>query len=125
MTDVPPSRPIVLSDVKPSSIAPDPSENKGTPTSLGGTTSLDGARQVIAYILLAALIAVIAFSAVASAIYASPCLRSGPGMAEVCKQAQSGGENVGKTMGVILTAIIGLVGSVVGFYFGSSQKAGG
>jgi predicted small integral membrane protein len=73
----------------------------------------------IAYALLAALFVVVIFLMIAGAIVAKGCYYS----TDACAASKSTLEILTTITGLVFTPLVGLVGSVVGFYFGS--KAGG
>ncbi len=96
--------------------------DKGSPTGVEPSRSIDATRERIAYILLGTLGAIVALQAIAGIVFAADCW--GSGGKESCDLAKSSLGLVTNTLSTIFTAMIGLVGSVVGFYFGS-QKQGG
>jgi hypothetical protein len=77
------------------------------------------ARGRIAYALLAALFAVVIFLLIAGMVIARSCYFS----TDNCSASKNTLEILTTVTGLIFSTFVGLVGSVVGFYFGS--KAGG
>jgi uncharacterized membrane protein YeaQ/YmgE (transglycosylase-associated protein family) len=94
--------------------------NMGSATAVTPYT-LDGTRQRIAFILLGILGAIVLVEVIASAVFASNCwfFETTKGS---CPQAQASLSVLTSAMGTIFTAMVGLVGSVVGFYFGSQKQ---
>lgn len=76
------------------------------------------ARAYIAYILLGTMVGSIIFIAIAGAILAEDCYTS-----PKCMSAKESMNIVIQIMSLIFTPIVGLVGSVIGFYFGSKAAA--
>lgn len=81
--------------------------------------SLDSTRKRIAFFLLWIMAGVIALVAVVSLIYSANCWFSG----DKCTQAEKALSLLNTGVSPMFTAMIGLVGSVVGFYFGSKQSS--
>lgn len=140
MTDVgvtsnlpPPASPpglINLTTVTPASGVGGGGGSGGGATPPGSATSvtpynLDETRQQIAFILLGILGFIILIQLISSAVLAAGCWSTATldkaGVA-ACPQAQASLGVLTSVLGTVFTAMIGLVGSVVGFYFGS-QKA--
>lgn len=86
-----------------------------------GARSVNDTREAIAYLLLGTLIGVVVFEAVFSVVIGGSCWRSG---ACTDRDSQAIGL-VTTTLQPMFTAMVGLVGSVVGYYFGSQKNAGG
>ena len=124
-TPQPPPAPIELVGLVPPAVAPRVTDgpiipDQRSPVRVGPDTVLDAPRERIAYILLGTLAAIIVLQAIASSVFAGDCWRYGGS----CNVAGSSLGLITSTMTTIFTAMVGLVGSVVGFYFGS-QKQGG
>lgn len=96
-----------------------------SPTSLGvpdGVQSglkLEQTRANIAYALLAILFLVVAFEVLSGAALSGACWTWG----SYCRQANASLSMIASSTQPIFTAMIGLVGSVVGFYFGSKSQS--
>ncbi len=93
--------------------------DRGSPAGLR-RTSLEDTRERIAWMVLATLAGVILLDALVSALLAQGCWTYGR-----CDRASAALGLLTTTLGTIFTAMIGLVGSVVGFYFGSRKAGGG
>jgi hypothetical protein len=93
---------------------------KGTPTRVGQSRALDSDRRVIAFILLAILAGVILVEVLGSGVLAVSCWFSETNGA--CPRGQAALGLLTTALGAIFTAMVGLVGSVVGFYFGSQKQ---
>jgi|UPI0006476D72 hypothetical protein len=124
----PPTATISLSTIGPSSAGSGgASSGPSAPTavSVSPDFSLDRTRQYIAFALLGILGLIILVELISSAVLATGCWNTakpdGTGMM-ACPQAQASLGVLTSVLGTVFTAMIGLVGSVVGFYFGS-QKA--
>lgn len=101
----------------PATIAPT-TDARGTALGLGDTTFV-GTQRRIAFMLLWIMIGVIAIITVMSLGYSLRCAFDGA----ACDTGSSALKLLNDSMSPIFTAMIGLVGSVVGFYFGSKQGA--
>ena len=75
-------------------------------------------REKLAYFLLWIMIGIIAVFAILSTTYSVDCLN---GHDAKCTLESESLNIVVTTLSPIFTAMVGLVGSVVGFYFGSKQ----
>lgn len=107
-----------LTKVKPQG-KPNP-DNLGSPDDVSAGRRLEATRTYIAYALLAILGAVVLIEVLASAAFANACWMWG----STCKQAQGALAMITSNIQTIFTAMVGLVGSVVGFYFGSKSSGG-
>lgn len=89
----------------------------GTPT---GVVPYDEnkTRENIAYLLLALLIGVIAVVVLVSLFYSFDCRFGG----DKCQTDSAALQLLTSQVAPIFTAVIGIVGSVVGFYFGSKKS---
>lgn len=90
----------------------------GTPTVVQDF-SLDTTRKRIAFFLLYIMAGVIALVALVSLIYSADCWLNG----SKCTQAEGALNLLNSGIAPMFTAMIGLVGSVVGFYFGSKSTS--
>jgi hypothetical protein len=99
-----------------------PSGNRGG-TGSGGSPaavedySLDSTRKRIAFFLLYIMAAIVALVALVSLIYSGDCWLHGT----KCTQAEGALTLLNSGIAPMFTAMVGLVGSVVGFYFGSKS----
>lgn len=97
----------------------------GTGTGDGGSPaavqdySLDSTRKRIAFFLLFIMAAIVALVALVSLIYSVGCWRGG---GTQCTQAEGALTLLNTGISPMFTAMVGLVGSVVGFYFGSKAS---
>jgi len=80
--------------------------------------SIDSTRKKIAFFLLYIMAAVIALVALVSLFYSANCWMFG---GDKCTQATQALTLLNNGVAPMFTAMVGLVGSVVGFYFGSRQ----
>jgi hypothetical protein len=117
---------IILGDIKPGPlgggvVGGGSVGGGGTPIAVGPTYTLDGARRTIAFLLLGMLGTIILVEAIGSAVLATECwvFASPQGS---CPAAQSSLAVLTTVLGTVFTAMVGLVGSVVGFYFGSQKQ---
>ena len=94
---------------------------KGTPTGVGPRRPLDSDRRMIAFILLAILAGVILVEVFGSGVLAVSCWFSEKDGA--CPRGQAALGLLTNALGAVFTAMVGLVGSVVGFYFGSQKQS--
>ena len=97
----------------------------GTGTGDGGSPaavqdySLDSTRKRIAFFLLFIMAGIVALVALVSLLYSLDCwLSRTPGK---CTQAEGALTLLNSGIAPMFTAMVGLVGSVVGFYFGSKS----
>lgn len=93
-----------------------------TPSSAAASVSdfeLDRTRKQLAYRLLWILIGIIAIIMLMSVIYSVRCWTTN----ETCSDATQALGILTGAASPIFTAMVGLVGSVVGFYFGSKSSA--
>jgi len=94
--------------------------NPGSPSAVTGY-SVDATRQWIAFVLLGILGAFVFAEVLATVVLAFDCWVGHDGK---CTQEGVAMDLLTRGVGGAFTAIVGLVGSVVGFYFGSqSQKS--
>lgn len=126
--DVPPHAPLVLKNLRPERNSPgdgkgatDTSGDKGSPIGVSPPFNLDGTRRDIAFILLGMLAAIILIIVLSSSIMAVSCW-FGAKPDGTCPQAQASLGVLTSVFGTVFTAMVGLVGSVVGFYFGSQKQ---
>lgn len=82
--------------------------------------SIDSTRKKIAFFLLYIMAAVIALVALVSLFYSANCWMFG---GDKCTQATEALTLLNNGVAPMFTAMVGLVGSVVGFYFGSRQTS--
>lgn len=99
--------------------APSATDTQGTVVSLGSRVFIDTQRR-IAFMLLWIMIGVIAIITIVSLGYSLRCSLSAT-TGDACEMGGAGLDLLTKSLSPIFTAMIGLVGSVVGFYFGSKQ----
>jgi hypothetical protein len=98
----------------------------GTGTGTGGSPtavedySIDSTRKRIAFFLLFIMAAIVALVALVSLIYSVGCWRGGTAQ---CTQAEGALTLLNTGIAPMFTAMVGLVGSVVGFYFGSKATS--
>jgi hypothetical protein len=124
----PPSPPISLAAIGPSSggNGGSGSSSPGTATAVTPDYSLDKTRQNIAFFLLGILGFIILIELISSGILATGCWSSAITDAKTgavsCPQAQASLGVLTSVLGTVFTAMVGLVGSVVGFYFGSQKQ---
>ena len=78
------------------------------------------ARAIIAYILLAVLVLVAIVMLIAAIVLARDCYAS-----KNCANAKDALAILTNAVGLVFTPIIGLVGSVIGFYFGAKSVSNG
>jgi hypothetical protein len=76
------------------------------------------ARAIIAYILLAVLVLVAIVMLIAALVLAQACYASTD-----CKNAKDALAVLTNAVGLVFTPIVGLVGSVIGFYFGAKSAS--
>jgi len=81
--------------------------------------TLDRTRRDIAYLLLWIMIGVMLVIILASVVYSVRCAMD----STTCAAATNALGVLTSSISPIFTAMVGLVGSVVGFYFGSKQAA--
>lgn len=110
-----PAEPVVLSTIK--ARGSPSSDNIGSPEGVRSGLKLEQTRANIAYGLLAILLLVVLFQVISSAALSSGCWVWG----SYCPQAEKALSMITSTTQSIFTAMVGLVGSVVGFYFGSKS----
>lgn len=102
------------------------------PAPAGGTADVGSAGEVVdfkftqtqrdlAFLLVRILIGVIAVILVVSVTYSIDCWRNADDVGEPCGSAGAALTLLTNSLSPIFTAMIGLVGSVVGFYFGSKK----
>jgi hypothetical protein len=99
---------------------PDAGATGGAPAAAGGQLedfSLDSTRKRIAFFLLYIMSGVIGLVALVSLVYSANCWFDGT----KCTQASQALGLLTNGITPMFTAMVGLVGSVVGFYFGSRQ----
>ncbi|HEY1752536.1 MAG TPA: hypothetical protein VGG29_14855 [Caulobacteraceae bacterium] len=77
------------------------------------------ARAIIAYILLGVLVLSVLVMLIAGVVLAADCY-----MAKSCTNAKDSMTVMTSSVGLIFTPIVGLVGSVIGFYFGAKAAKG-
>lgn len=75
-------------------------------------------QQQLAFRLLWVMIGVIFVIVASSAVYSATCFADG----RQCASATSALSIITNSLSPIFTAMVGLVGSVIGFYFGSKQQ---
>ena len=80
---------------------------------------LDATRRQIAFFLLWIMAGVIAAPVFATIVFSGWCWWNG---GDTCTNAGTAIDLLAKSMSQFVTAMVGLVGSVVGFYFGSKQN---
>ncbi len=80
--------------------------------------SIDATRKELAYLLLYVMIGVIVVIVIVSILYSLSCWNN----AAQCTAATNALGVLTSSISPIFTAMVGLVGSVVGFYFGSKQS---
>lgn len=90
----------------------------GSAVGVGPPEDLGETRRRIAYILLGILAAIIAVELVYAMIFSGSCFLD----KETCQSGDAAYKLILDAIGPVFTAMIGLVGSVVGFYFGSQSK---
>jgi hypothetical protein len=95
-------------------------DSRGTATGVSGYT-LDKTRQLIAFFLLGILALIVLVQVIGSAVFAGDCWFFDH-VKGSCPQAQASLGVLTSALGSVFTAMIGLVGSVVGFYFGSQKQ---
>lgn len=100
----------------PPILIPGGANNAGTASII--VPYIDKTREKIAYLLLAILIGVIAIITLVALIYSASCWFS----AAQCAAAQKALPILTDAIQPVFTAMIGIVGSVVGFYFGSKES---
>ena len=93
--------------------------DRGTVTGLGDYGSFSNTQRLIAFMLLWILIGIIMVIVIVSLAYTTQCVVA----KSPCTQAKDALDLLNKSLSPIFTAMIGLVGSVVGFYFGSKQTS--
>ncbi|MDQ2859853.1 MAG: hypothetical protein M3T55_03810 [Pseudomonadota bacterium] len=98
--------------------SPNPA-SMGVPDGVQSGLKLEQTRANIAYALLAILFLVVAFEVLSGAALSGACWTWG----SYCKQANASLSMIASSTQPIFTAMIGLVGSVVGFYFGSKSQS--
>ena len=104
-----------------SAVAPSGASNRvspGSPDGVGGGFMLEATRANIAYGLLAILLLVVLAQVISSAALSGGCWVWG----SYCPQAKEALTMISGATSSIFTAMVGLVGSVVGFYFGSKSE---
>lgn len=79
--------------------------------------SLDSTRKRIAFFLLYIMSGIVALVALVSLVYSADCWLNG----SKCTQAEGALTLLNSGIAPMFTAMVGLVGSVVGFYFGSKS----
>jgi hypothetical protein len=80
---------------------------------------IDRTREKIAFILLGILAAIILIEVLAGGIFAADCWTQA---GDNCSKVQASLGILTGVLGMVFTAMVGLVGSVVGFYFGSQKQ---
>jgi uncharacterized membrane protein YeaQ/YmgE (transglycosylase-associated protein family) len=90
----------------------------GSPARAGPPEDLGKTRRGIAYLLLAMLGAIIAVELIYAMIYSASCFVD----AKSCAAGTAAYQLILDGIDPVFTAMIGLVGSVVGFYFGSQRN---
>lgn len=105
-----------LNEAVGASVGNPSTDTRGTVVSLGAPTFFGTQRQ-IAFMLLYIMIGVIAIITIMSLGYSVGCSRD----VKACPINGNALKLLNDSMSPIFTAMIGLVGSVVGFYFGSKQ----
>jgi len=93
-------------------------QNIGSPAAVQAGYALETTRKNLAYILLALLFLVIVFQTLSGAILGNACWR----FVAYCTHAKESLDLVSGATQTVFTAMIGLVGSVIGFYFGSKAQ---
>jgi lipoprotein signal peptidase len=88
-----------------------------TPVAVEPTKILDATRKGIAYFLLSILVGVILLQVISSTVFAVSCWANN----NTCANSNAALQMIVGASGAIFTAMVGLVGSVVGFYFGSQK----
>ena len=97
----------------------------GTGTGDGGSPaavedySIDSTRKRIAFFLLYIMAGIVALVAFVSLFYSGSCWLNG----SKCTQAEGALTLLNTGIAPMFTAMVGLVGSVVGFYFGSKSTS--
>lgn len=118
--------PIILSDLKPAADGnPPTADGRGTPVSVGAPTLIDETRKKIAFFLLGILALVIILQVIFGSIYSVGCWNYGAHKlpsADPCVIADTSMKLMSSSLTPLFTAMVGLVGSVVGFYFGSKSQ---
>ena len=105
-------------------------QGRGTAAGAGGESgggspaalqdySLDSTRKRIAFFLLYIMAGIVALVALVSLVYSGDCWLNG----SKCTQAEGARTLLNSGIAPMFTAMIGLVGSVVGFYFGSKSTS--
>jgi hypothetical protein len=120
----PPATPVALEKVRPTTLA-DP-KTAPSATSVSDDGQLDGnTRRNIAYALVLLLASLVLFHFYQSSHLVAVCATMPP-VSTSCDLEKEAFGLAAKESQNIFTAIVGLVGSVVGFYFGqkSQQPAG-
>ena len=113
------SEPILLTTKRFAGSASELQNNAGSVAEVTAPKRLDidETRQQIAFILLWILGGIIVLEAIGGACFAGDCWLFGR-----CDRASTAFGLISSSMGAIFTAMVGLVGSVVGFYFGSQKQ---
>jgi hypothetical protein len=112
---------LVSAAPSPPSTPPPPTPNAATGTPSGVVKynlDLDETRKQLAYMLLWIMIGVIAVLMLVSLVYSVRCWLN----AGTCPAANDALGILASHVSPVFTAMVGLVGSVVGFYFGSKQN---
>ena len=116
-----PTGPLDLRTIKAEDGAPSNPTNTGSPTGVR-EVNLEDTRRRIAYFLLGILTLVVVIEVLGGSILAVNCWL-GANANGACPAAQASLSVLTTSLGAVFTAMIGLVGSVVGFYFGSKSTS--
>lgn len=112
--------PIALTGLTPATTAGPDSHSPPTPQSVTPPVPLDDhTRRFLAFAFLGLLFLIVINHGVLTWNVVTPCTA---GDAAMCQQKLAAFAAVVKETQTIFTAIVGLVGSVVGFYFGAKSK---
>lgn len=99
-------------------VAPAPAQGGGSGTASVENVDLGNTRKRIAYFLLWILVGVIVVIVLVSVVFSVRCWIN----PDTCTPAATALNILTSNVAPVFTAMVGLVGSVVGFYFGSRQS---
>lgn len=107
-----------LDDVGPTTGGGGGTGSGGSPAAVQDYSTLDFTRKRIAFFLLYIMAGIVVLVALVALLYSFDCWLNGE---KKCVQAEGALTLLNTGIAPMFTAMVGLVGSVVGFYFGSKS----